>query len=69
MDLSTDLIVRPTRLYDGYIFDLDGTIYLGSELLPGARDLVFRLRELGLRGHLERRIRVKQERRTRVKQH
>ena len=49
MDLTTDLIVRPTRLYDGYIFDLDGTIYLGSELLPGARDLVFRLRELGKR--------------------
>ncbi len=35
------------RLYDGYLFDLDGTIYLGDELLPGARDLVARLREQG----------------------
>ena len=27
---------RPDRLYDGYIFDLDGTVYLGDALLPGA---------------------------------
>ena len=37
----------PDRIYDGYIFDLDGTIYLGDELLPGAADTVARLRELG----------------------
>ena len=37
----------PTRLYDGYLFDLDGTVYLGDELLPGAYDLICRLRELG----------------------
>ncbi len=36
-----------TRLYDGYLFDLDGTIYLGDELLPGARQLVTTLRALG----------------------
>ena len=40
---------RPDRLYDGYIFDLDGTIYLGEELLPGAERLVRKLRELGKR--------------------
>jgi HAD superfamily hydrolase (TIGR01450 family) len=39
----------PERLYDGYVFDLDGTIYLGGELLPGARRLVLKLRELGRR--------------------
>jgi HAD superfamily hydrolase (TIGR01450 family) len=39
----------PKRLYDGYVFDLDGTIYLGDELLPGARRLVLKLRELGRR--------------------
>jgi len=33
-------IAAPTRLYDGYLFDLDGTIYLGDELLPGAQRLV-----------------------------
>jgi len=36
----------PDRLYEGYIFDLDGTIYLGDELLPGARRLILKLREL-----------------------
>jgi HAD superfamily hydrolase (TIGR01450 family) len=39
----------PDRLYDGYVFDLDGTIYLGDELLPGAERLVRKLRELGKR--------------------
>jgi HAD superfamily hydrolase (TIGR01450 family) len=37
---------RPDHLLDGYIFDLDGTIYLGDELLPGARRLVEALRAL-----------------------
>jgi HAD superfamily hydrolase (TIGR01450 family) len=36
----------PERLYEGYLFDLDGTIYLGDELLPGAKRLVLKLREL-----------------------
>lgn len=39
----------PERLYDGYIFDLDGTIYLSSALLPGAYRLIIKLRELGKR--------------------
>jgi ribonucleotide monophosphatase NagD (HAD superfamily) len=39
----------PDTLYDGYIFDLDGTIYLGDHLLPGARELVLRLRDLDRR--------------------
>src|SRR5215210_1978606 len=39
----------PERLYEGYVFDLDGTIYLGDELLPGAKRLVLKLRELGKR--------------------
>jgi len=33
--------------YDGYIFDLDGTIYLGERLIPGARETVARLRKAG----------------------
>jgi HAD superfamily hydrolase (TIGR01450 family) len=36
----------PGRLYGGYVFDLDGTVYLGEELLPGAGRLLHRLREL-----------------------
>ncbi len=39
----------PDRLYEGYIFDLDGTIYLGDDLLPGAERLILKLRELGKR--------------------
>lgn len=37
------------RDYAGYIFDLDGTIYLGDALLPGARDLILGLRARGAR--------------------
>lgn len=36
----------PGKLYKGYLFDLDGTIYLGDELLPGAKRLIEKLREL-----------------------
>ncbi|WP_206064062.1 HAD-IIA family hydrolase [Kocuria rosea] len=36
-----------TRMYDGYLFDLDGTVYLGDELLPGAHELITTLREQG----------------------
>jgi len=39
----------PVRAYEGYLFDLDGTIYLGDELLPGAHHLVTTLRERGRR--------------------
>jgi 4-nitrophenyl phosphatase len=39
--------VVPTRLYEAYIFDLDGTIYLGNDLLPGARRLIEQLRARG----------------------
>jgi len=35
------------RQYEGYVFDLDGTIYLGDRLIEGARETVARLRERG----------------------
>lgn len=37
------------RLFDGYVFDLDGTVYLGDSLVPGARDTVLVLRRAGSR--------------------
>jgi NagD protein len=37
------------KLYDGYIFDLDGTVYLGDELLPGSGETIARLRDQGKR--------------------
>jgi HAD superfamily hydrolase (TIGR01450 family) len=40
-------ITVPDRLYDVYAFDLDGTIYLGDDLLPGAKRLVEELRARG----------------------
>jgi HAD superfamily hydrolase (TIGR01450 family) len=35
------------RLYDAYVFDQDGTIYLGDDLLPGAKRLIEELRNRG----------------------
>ncbi|WP_111767267.1 HAD-IIA family hydrolase [Nakamurella deserti] len=43
------LLAAPDRTYDGYIFDLDGTVYLGKELLPGARELIEELRRRNAR--------------------
>jgi HAD superfamily hydrolase (TIGR01450 family) len=34
----------PTELYEAYVFDMDGTIFLGEHLLPGAARLVGELR-------------------------
>ena len=36
-------------LFDAYAFDLDGTIYLGDELLPGAAETIADLRASGAR--------------------
>jgi NagD protein len=36
-------------VHDGYIFDLDGTVYLGEELLPGAAEVIRILRRAGRR--------------------
>ncbi|MGA2512723.1 MAG: HAD-IIA family hydrolase [Candidatus Limnocylindrales bacterium] len=38
---------RPPRLYRGYVFDLDGTVYLGDALLPTAGETITRLRTQG----------------------
>jgi phosphoglycolate/pyridoxal phosphate phosphatase family enzyme len=37
------------ELYDAYIFDLDGTVYLGEALLPTAGQTIERLRAMGKR--------------------
>jgi NagD protein len=37
------------RAYDGYIFDLDGTVYLGDLLLPGSAETLADLRAAGRR--------------------
>src|SRR5215470_6092873 len=39
----------PHRVFDGYVIDLDGTVYLGEEPLPGAVDVLARLRAAGRR--------------------
>jgi NagD protein len=40
---------RPERFYAGYALDLDGTVYLGDALLPGAAETVARIRASGSR--------------------
>lgn len=36
-------------VFEGYIFDLDGTVYLGEHLLPGAGEAITQLRAAGRR--------------------
>ena len=38
-----------SRLVDGFIFDLDGTVYLGESALPNAVDAIATLRQMGKR--------------------
>lgn len=35
------------RIYDAYVFDLDGTVFLGDALLPTAGETIAALRSLG----------------------
>jgi len=42
-------MAHPDRLYRGYVFDLDGTVYLGDALLPTAGETITRLRAVGCR--------------------
>lgn len=37
----------PDQLFDAYIFDLDGTIYLGDALLPTVQETLLKIRQLG----------------------
>ena len=39
----------PPRVFAGYVVDLDGTVYLGDEPLPGAVDTLARIRDAGSR--------------------
>lgn len=45
--MTTTTVGRPTRIYAGYVFDLDGTLYLGDRLLPGAAETVATIRDQG----------------------
>ena len=46
---AAGLARRPDRWYSAYIFDLDGTVYLGDALLPTAGETIQTLRRLGKR--------------------
>jgi len=41
--------MNPERFFAGYVLDLDGTVYLGDALLPGARRAIETLRARGAR--------------------
>jgi NagD protein len=47
--VRTSALSRPDRIHPGYILDLDGTVYLGSEPLPGAVEAITGLRRAGSR--------------------
>ena len=47
--MTGPIVSLPERMYDAYLFDLDGTIYLGEKLLPGARLMLQYLRNSGSR--------------------
>ncbi len=40
---------RPPRVFRGYALDLDGTVYLGGKLLPGAAETIASIRAEGSR--------------------
>lgn len=40
---------RPASIFPGYVFDLDGTLYLGDAILPGAAEAVRIVRSHGAR--------------------
>lgn len=40
---------RRPSLYEGYILDLDGTVYLGERLIPGAQQVIQHLKAAGSR--------------------
>jgi 4-nitrophenyl phosphatase len=42
--MTADILKAPTEFHDAYIFDMDGTIYLGDHLLPGAARMIHELR-------------------------
>lgn len=48
-ELHHDVPLRAARWYAGYIFDLDGTTYLGDALLPTAAETIATLRSRGCR--------------------
>ncbi len=47
MSSTSAVVRRPDRFFDGYAFDLDGTLYLGDALLPGAAETVRAVRAAG----------------------
>ena len=47
--MNTAIKRTPSQLYEAYIFDLDGTVYLGDALLPTAGETITRLRQRGKR--------------------
>ena len=44
--MTSDVLRSPARVFDGYALDLDGTVYLGDELLDGAQETLRALRDV-----------------------
>jgi hypothetical protein len=39
---------RSNQNFQGFIFDLDGTVYLGEKLIPGADETILTLRNMSI---------------------
>lgn len=48
MTTTEELRTTPARWYRAYVFDLDGTIYLGDQLLPSVAETIDRLHDRGI---------------------
>lgn len=44
----SDMVNTPIDFQQAYVFDMDGTIYLGDHLLPGAKRMIEELRRRGI---------------------
>jgi HAD superfamily hydrolase (TIGR01450 family) len=44
IEIGAGVVRAPDRLFGGYVFDLDGTVYLGDELLPKAKETLGELK-------------------------
>ena len=49
IEIFPTITERVNKLYDAYLLDLDGTVLLGNNLIPGAEKVIKMLRDLDKR--------------------
>ena len=46
--MTVGVLKAPSEFFDAYVLDLDGTVYLGDQLLRGAARLIREVRRRGI---------------------